>query len=47
MNKILAIAGLRNSGKSTISNMVAFLLNSPKFMHNYWCYNNIQAPYRR
>ena len=38
MNKIIAIAGVRNSGKDTSGNMLRFMLSTPKFLHHYWVY---------
>lgn len=38
-NKLIAIAGLKNSGKDTVAKMLQYLLNTPKFMHNYLFYN--------
>lgn len=36
---IVAISGLKNSGKDTASYMMQYLLNTPKWMHKYWLYN--------
>lgn len=33
--KIIAISGLKNSGKDTAADMLQYLLNYPKFMQNY------------
>ena len=41
MNKIIAISGLKNSGKTTVANMVAFLLNSPSWLKNYWSFKHL------
>lgn len=38
MNKIIAISGVRNSGKSTTGSFLEFLLSTPKFLHHYWIY---------
>ena len=38
MNKIIAISGVRNSGKSTTGDMLRFILSTPKFLHHYWIY---------
>lgn len=38
MNKIIAISGVRNSGKSTTGGFLEFLLSTPKFLHHYWIY---------
>ena len=34
-NKIIAVAGYKNSGKNTVASMLQYLYNSPKFLHNY------------
>lgn len=36
--KLVAIGGLKNSGKDTAAEMLQYLLNSPKCLHSYWCY---------
>lgn len=33
--KLIAIAGLKNSGKDTAAEMLQYLLNTPRIMHNY------------
>jgi hypothetical protein len=38
MNKIIAIAGVRNSGKDTTGDMLRFMLSTPKFLHHYCIY---------
>ncbi len=38
MNKIIAISGVRNSGKTTTGDMLRFMLSTPKFLHHYWIY---------
>lgn len=40
MNKIIAISGLKNSGKSTVASMIEFLLNTPKIFHSYFWYKH-------
>lgn len=40
--KIIAISGLKNSGKDTAADMLQYLLNSPKFMQNYWCFKHLR-----
>lgn len=37
-SNIIAIGGLKNSGKNEAANMLQYCLNSPKFMHHFWCY---------
>lgn len=37
-SNLIVIGGLRNSGKDTATKMLQYLLNSPKFMHNYFMY---------
>lgn len=36
--KIIAIGGLKNSGKDTAAKMLQYLLNFPKFLRTYKCY---------
>ena len=38
MNKIIAIAGIRNVGKDSFGDMLRFMLSTPKFLHHYWIY---------
>ena len=38
MNKIIAISGVRNTGKTTTGGMLRFMLSTPKFLHHYWIY---------
>ena len=38
MNKIIAISGVRNTGKDTSGDMLRFMLSTPKFLHQYWIY---------
>ncbi len=38
MNKIIAIAGVRNAGKDSSGDMLRFMLSTPKFLHHYWIY---------
>ena len=38
MNNIIAISGLKNSGKSVVSSMLEFLFNTPKMFHSYFWY---------
>lgn len=40
MNNIIAISGLKNSGKSTVASMIEFLLNTPKIFHSYFWYKH-------
>ena len=40
MNNIIAISGLKNSGKSTIASMIEFLFNTPKIFHSYFWYKH-------
>lgn len=46
MSKIIAISGLKNSGKSEAAKMVDYLLNSPPFLRNWFCYKYIPKLYR-
>lgn len=38
MNKLIVISGLKNTGKDTTADMLIYMLNTPKFMHNYIMY---------
>ena len=38
MNKIIAISGVRNTGKDTSGDMLRFMLSTPKFLHHYCIY---------
>lgn len=38
MNKIIAISGVRNTGKTITGDMLRFMLSTPKFLHHYWIY---------
>lgn len=40
MNKIIAISGLKGSGKNEVSSMLEFLLNTPKIFHSYFWYKH-------
>lgn len=40
MNKIIAISGLKNAGKSRVASMLEFLLNTPKIFHSYFFYKH-------
>lgn len=44
---IIAIAGLKNSGKTEVANMLDYLLNSPACFHNYWCYKHLPKLFKR
>ena len=37
---LIAIGGLKNSGKDEASRMLRYCLNAPKFLRNYWCYKH-------
>ena len=37
---LIAIGGLKNSGKDEASRMLKYCLNAPKFLRNYWCYKH-------
>ena len=37
---LIAIGGLKNSGKDEASRMLQYCLNAPKFLRNYWCYKH-------
>lgn len=38
MNKIIAMCGVRNTGKDTSADMLRYLLSTPKILHNYQIY---------
>jgi hypothetical protein len=38
MNNIIAFGGFRDTGKDVSSNMLVYMLNTPKFMHSYTMY---------
>lgn len=40
MNNIIAISGLKNSGKSTVASIIEFLFNTPKIFHSYFWYRH-------
>lgn len=40
MNNIIAISGLRGSGKTSVSRMLEFLLNTPKIFHSYFWFKH-------
>ena len=40
MNKIIAVSGLKNAGKSTVASMLQFLFNTPKIFHSYFWYKH-------
>lgn len=41
-SKIIAVSGLRNSGKDISSDMLWFCLNTPKILHTYYIYNHFK-----
>lgn len=43
-SQIIAISGLKNSGKGVASEMVQYLLNAPKPFRTYWWYRKIRFP---
>lgn len=38
MNNIIAISGIKNTGKSTTAGFLKFLMSTPKCFHHYWIY---------
>lgn len=40
-SNIIAISGLKNSGKDTAAKMLQYLLNAPKWARTYWFYKNL------
>ena len=39
---IWGISGLKNSGKTEVSKMLEYLLNTPAFLHNWFCFKYIR-----
>lgn len=39
-SNIIALCGLKNTGKDTSAGMLKFLLNTPKFLHWYWIFKS-------
>lgn len=46
-NNIIAIGGLKNSGKDTAANMLQYLLNSPRIFHTYSFYKAFNKIFNR
>lgn len=44
-NNIIAVAGLKNSGKDTVAEMLQYLFNTPKILHSYWCFKAFKKIY--
>ncbi len=40
--ELIAIAGLANSGKDTLSSMLHYILNAPKCFQTYWWYKHLK-----
>jgi len=40
--KLIAVAGLKNAGKTEASNMLLYLLNAPKPFQTYWWYKHLK-----
>lgn len=38
MHRIITQVGMRGVGKDTVSDMMLYLLSTPKFLHHYWIY---------
>ena len=38
MNRLIAISGIKNTGKTTIAGFLKFMLSTPKCFHFYWIY---------
>lgn len=38
MSNIVSFCGLKNAGKDVSADMLIYMLNTPKFMHNYIMY---------
>ena len=51
MNNIIAFGGFRDTGKDVSSDMLVYMLNTPKFMHNYTMYklfgSIIKGPWKK
>lgn len=46
-NNLIAIGGLRNSGKDTATKMLQYLLNSPKWLHSYFFYQTFNTLFKK
>ena len=44
---LIAIGGLKNCGKDTVSEMIQYLLNSPKILHKYRYYKLLKNLFKR
>ena len=42
---IIAIAGLKNSGKDTVASMLRYLLSTPKIFHYWWIFKLLKYGY--
>ena len=38
MSKLVAVSGVKGSGKDSVSNMIQYCLSVPKFLRQYWIY---------
>jgi len=46
-HSIIAISGLKNSGKDTAAEMLLYLMNSPKCLHSYWCFKKLKTLFKK
>ena len=44
---LIVVGGLKNSGKDTVSEMVQYLLNTPRFLHKYRYYKILKYFFKR
>ena len=42
MNKLIAVSGVKSSGKDSVSSMIQFCLSVPKFLRKYWIYKHFR-----
>lgn len=43
---IIAFSSYKNAGKDTAANMLQYILNTPKFMHNYQLYKRVGTMFK-
>lgn len=42
LNNLIAVSGVKGSGKDSVSSMIQFCLSVPKWMQTYWIYKNFR-----
>lgn len=47
MNKLIAVSGVKSSGKDSVSSIIQFCLNTPKFLRKYWVYKHFRKLFRK